>query len=72
MCGGVWLVVWVGRQGADFDLCFSLFYWENRFVVERIFEYNRGMELGDPTATTPDRAVDWMRPSTPSMQLSPT
>jgi len=26
-----------------------------QLVVERIFEYNGGMELGDPTATTRDQ-----------------
>ena len=43
---------WLGRSAAGFDLCFSLFCWENRLVIEHIFEYNRGMQLGDPTAAT--------------------
>ena len=43
---------------------FSLILLTNQLVIERSFEYNGGMELGDP------RAPLWMRPSTPSMKLS--
>ena len=43
---------------------FPLFYWENQLVLERIFEYNGSMELGDPTATTRDQRS--RLPMTPS------
>ena len=39
-----------GRPGADFGLCFPYFIGKLP-GVERIFEYNRGMHLGDSTAT---------------------
>jgi hypothetical protein len=50
---------WLGLSGADFDSIFSYFVGK-QLVVERIFEYNGGLELGDPTATTrgPRRRLD--------------
>ena len=50
-CQGAWPGVDLA-VGCGFDLCFSLFYWQNSLVVEHIFEYNGGMQLGDSTATT--------------------
>jgi hypothetical protein len=56
--------------GRGFDLCFSLFCWE-KLVVEQIFEYNRSMELGDPTVATRDPRSRLDAPSTPSTPHSP-
>ena len=38
--------------GCRFRSLFFLILLGKQLVVERIFEYNRGMQLGDPTATT--------------------
>ena len=47
------LVRWVGLGGRlAVSISFFLILLGKQLVVERIFEYNRGMELGDPTATT--------------------
>jgi hypothetical protein len=47
-------VVWVDRPGADLTQI-SLILLRKQLVLERIFEYNGSMELGDPTATTRDQ-----------------
>jgi hypothetical protein len=46
-----WL--WVVRCG--FASVFFVILLGKQLVVEHIFEYNGGMELGDPTATTRDQ-----------------
>ena len=44
--GLVWAV------GCDFGSLFFLILLGKQLVIEHIFEYNRGMELGDSPATT--------------------
>jgi uncharacterized protein DUF222 len=44
---------WVGLGGrVQVGSLFFLVLLTKQFVIEHIFEYNRSMELGDPTATT--------------------
>ena len=43
---------WLGRSGASFDLCFSLFCWENSLVSNTSSNTIGGMQLGGSTATT--------------------
>ena len=52
-CGGVWAGVGRGGRLADFDPVFPYFIGKTA-CLEHVFEYNGGMELGDPTATTRD------------------
>ena len=44
----------------------------NQLVIERVFEYNESMEVGDPSTEQRQQAFPWMWPSTPSMTLSAT
>ena len=48
---GFWWGLRCGVPVQDLDL-FSLVLLRKKLLIERTFEYNRGMELGDPTATT--------------------
>ena len=61
---GFWSMGGLGLSGAGFLSLFSLILLENRLVIEQIFEYNRGMELGDPQQRRATSAVGWMWPST--------
>jgi hypothetical protein len=65
---------WVGfgRSGAKFDLCFSLFYWENRLVSNTSSNTMGACNSGIPQQRRVTSAVAWMRPSTTSTQPSPT
>src|SRR4051812_7577849 len=54
--GGEWFVEWLSDElgwavGCRFSL-FFLILLGKQLVVERIFEYNRCMQLGEPPATT--------------------
>ena len=55
---------WLGRSGAGFDLCFSLFCWENSLVSNTSSNTIEACNSGTPQQRRANRAVGWMRPST--------
>ena len=55
---GVLVGAWVRRSGAGLSDLFSLVLLRKTLLIERTFEYNRGMELGDSTSTAMDAALD--------------
>ena len=67
-CGEVWRWVGLGGQLAGFDLCFSLFYWENSLLSNASSNTIEACNSGTLQQRRATRAVGWMRPSTTSTQ----
>ena len=57
---------WLGRSGAGFDLCFSLFCWENSLSSNASSNTIEACNSGIQQQRRANRAVGSMRPSTPS------
>ena len=64
---------WVGLGGlaAGFDLCFSLYCWENSLLSNASSNTIETCNSGTHQQRRATRAVGWMRPSTPSTTASP-
>ena len=68
---GFGAVGWLGRSRADFDLCFSLYCWENSLLSNASSNIIEACNSGTLQQRRANRAVGWMRPSTPSTTASP-
>ena len=68
---GVWVGVGFGRSGADFDLCFSLFCWENSLLSNTSSNTIEACNSGTQQQRRATSAVGSMRPSTTSTTASP-
>ena len=57
--------------GCGFDLCFSLFCWENSLLSNASSNTIEACNSGTHQQRRATSAVGWMRPSTPSKTASP-
>ena len=62
---------WVGRSASGFHPSFPLYCWENSLLSNASSNTIEACNSGTQQQRRANRAVGWMRPSTPSTQPSP-